>query len=295
MKSVTLYIPCYNASQTIGRCIESALAQVYAPSEIIVIDDHSYDDSIEIIKRYPVTLVKNTRNLGLACCRNKAFELAAGEYVAALDADCVAAADWLATLIPLLETENSAGAGGRLVEGNIVSLADKWRQARMAQEWGDFILNDPPFLYGSNTVFRKEVFDRIGPYNEVLRNNYEDVDFSERLLANGFGLTYTPYAQARHLKSDSVLSLLRSYRRWRQPLCEYGRLNQPHEEKGLRRIVLKTALLFDRAGFFNRALWSDLNNSEYRFLGIDMAFVAYSLFQDAKSVARETFAVMGVK
>ncbi len=293
MKKVSVYIPCYNSERTVARCIESVLAQTYAPSEIIVIDDHSCDGSTEIIRRYPVKLVVNEKNLGLAACRNRAFRSASGKFVAALDADCVACPDWLEKLMPLFDDNGIAGAGGRLVEDAAVSLADRWRSRHMAQEWGDIVLNDPPFLYGCNTVFRKESFFQAGAYSEALRNNYEDVDFSERLYGQGLGLVYDPSALVRHLKSEGALTLLRNYRRWRQEVCGYGRLRRSPEKKGPRTVILRIGELFDRADFFKNIFWDDLNSKEYRFLGLDILFLAYSLFQDAASVARESFRAMG--
>lgn len=293
MKKVSVYIPCYNSERTIAHCIESAMAQTWQPGEIIVIDDHSCDGSVGIIKRYPVKLIVHGKNLGLAACRNRAFESASGELVAALDADCVACPDWLEKLIPFFDDDGIAGAGGRLIEDAAVSLADKWRSLHMAQEWGDRILNDPPFLYGCNTVFRKASFLQAGPYDEALRNNYEDVDFSERLYARGSSLVYEPSALVRHLKSEGALALLRNYRRWRQAVCDYGRLKRSREKTGLRTVILRIGELSDRADFFQNVFWNDLHNKEYRFLGLDILFLAYSLFQDTASVAREVFRTAG--
>jgi len=93
---ITVYIPAYNVAQFLPRAIESLLTQTLSPAEILVIDDDSTDDSANVAQRYPrVTVVRHERNCGLAAARNTAFRTARGEFVASLDADCVAEPTWL--------------------------------------------------------------------------------------------------------------------------------------------------------------------------------------------------------
>jgi glycosyltransferase involved in cell wall biosynthesis len=102
-KKVSVLIPCFNASTYLAITIESALAQTYPDFEVIVIDDGSTDDSAAIAARYPVTLLRNWRNMGQAAALNTGLAHANGAYVAFLDADdlwhptklarCVAALD----------------------------------------------------------------------------------------------------------------------------------------------------------------------------------------------------------
>lgn len=102
-KKVSVLIPCFNASNYLAITIESALAQTYPDFEVIVIDDGSTDDSAAIAARYPVTLLRNWRNMGQAAALNTGLAHASCDYVAFLDADdlwhptklsrCVAALD----------------------------------------------------------------------------------------------------------------------------------------------------------------------------------------------------------
>jgi hypothetical protein len=85
-KAVSIIIPCHNYARFLPEAIESALAQTI-PCEIIVIDDQSTDDSAQIAKRYPVKLIENENNLGVAETRNKAIRQASGEFIICLDAD----------------------------------------------------------------------------------------------------------------------------------------------------------------------------------------------------------------
>jgi glycosyltransferase involved in cell wall biosynthesis len=167
VERVTAYIPAYNVSEYLARTIEGLLAQTHAFDEVLVIDDGSRDDSAEIASRYPrVTLIKHPSNKGLAAARNTALRAARNELVASVDADVVADPTWIAKLLPHLDDPKVAGTGGILIEGVQTTLADRWRRARMAQEWGPQYLRNPRFLYGCNNVFRKAAVLEAGGYNE---------------------------------------------------------------------------------------------------------------------------------
>src|SRR3989338_1636252 len=99
MEKVSLYIPCYNAQDTVRECLESVFGQTRAVDEIVVIDDGSTDSSIKIAKEYPVKVIRHEKNRGLAACRNSAFEFARNEIIASLDADCAAEPEWLEELM----------------------------------------------------------------------------------------------------------------------------------------------------------------------------------------------------
>jgi glycosyltransferase involved in cell wall biosynthesis len=85
--SVSVVIPCYNAEKYIAEAIASALGQTRPPDEVIVVDDDSTDSSVEVIRRFPVTLLRTGRNSGHAAARNVGIRAARGEAIAWLDAD----------------------------------------------------------------------------------------------------------------------------------------------------------------------------------------------------------------
>ena len=88
---ISVYIPAYNVAEFLPKSIECLLAQTLTPDEILVVDDGSRDASAEIATRYSkVTLIRHEQNRGLAAARNTAFRSARNEFIASLDADCVA-------------------------------------------------------------------------------------------------------------------------------------------------------------------------------------------------------------
>ena len=85
---VSILIPCYNSERWIGYAIESALGQTWPNKQLIVLDDGSTDDSLNVIRRYESHLRWETgQNRGGGYARNRLLEMASGEWVQYLDAD----------------------------------------------------------------------------------------------------------------------------------------------------------------------------------------------------------------
>lgn len=123
-KSVTVVIPVYNCGLLLERCLDSVFNQAGTFNiEVIVIDDGSTDNSIEIINAYPqnLTLIKQL-NQGPATARNKGIEAATGCYLAFLDADDYWLPGFLTETVTFLEKHKEAIA---VSVGQVHKLSDK--------------------------------------------------------------------------------------------------------------------------------------------------------------------------
>lgn len=90
--SLSVIIPNYNKAAYLERCINSVLDQEYLPSEIIIVDDCSTDDSVDVIERFCkknplVKLLLLDANGGVSNARNKGAEVASSSYITFLDSD----------------------------------------------------------------------------------------------------------------------------------------------------------------------------------------------------------------
>jgi glycosyltransferase involved in cell wall biosynthesis len=84
---VSVIIPCFRQAHLLGEAIESVLAQSYPHFEIVVVDDGSPDDPIQVVKRYSSVRYLRQSNRGVACARNSGIQTSTGEYLVFLDAD----------------------------------------------------------------------------------------------------------------------------------------------------------------------------------------------------------------
>jgi glycosyltransferase involved in cell wall biosynthesis len=271
MEKVTLYVPCFNASKYLKPCVESVLRQTYPVDEILIIDDGSTDDTAAIAGQLPVKLVRHGRQRGLGAARNTAFRESRNEFVAALDADCVADPQWLELLMKGFNRDAIAGAGGRLHERYTARLADQWRSSHMPQHWGEIELIDPPFLFGCNTVFKKSILMAAGSYDERFTTNYEDVNISGKILKKDFHLFYCPAAVVGHLKTDTVPGVLKTFWQWHY----YGHIDIDRADRAAGRFF---AHMRFAAGITRRCVSKDVVNKRYGMLGVDLISIFYLMW-----------------
>jgi succinoglycan biosynthesis protein ExoO len=107
---VTFLIPAFNAQDTIGFAIKSALAQQDVSVEVVVVDDHSHDETAEIAGSFDagkVRVLALERNLGPGGARNAGLEMARGRWIAMLDADDAVYPDRMHRLLRLAAEEKA--------------------------------------------------------------------------------------------------------------------------------------------------------------------------------------------
>lgn len=134
--TLAVVIPTYNRREKVLRAVESVLAQSVRPTELIVVDDCSTDDTVEALAAYPeVRVLKNTTNGGPSLARNQGARTTECEWISFLDSDDQWAPDYLAHVRSVTDNadsdvvliyadtqyERSAwAAGASLLGGNIV-------------------------------------------------------------------------------------------------------------------------------------------------------------------------------
>ena len=272
---VSVYIPAHNAGEFLDRSIKSLQEQTLPPDEILVIDDGSSDTSAQIAATYEgITVIRHAVNKGLAAARNTAIKAARNDFVASIDADCVAHPAWLCELAKHMDDLKLAGVGGKLTEDIQDSLADRWRAAHMPQEWGDSLLRNPRFLFGCNNLFRKSAVLEVGGYDERMRTNGEDTSLCARLREKGWDLLYDPAARAIHLRHDTTRSVLDAYWRW-------WRFGVNSYANGVRlRSVIGHALFVHFRYNFLEAAQKDFQASRWSLLGFDFLLLGYLPYRD---------------
>ena len=125
---ISVVIPLYNKASTIYTTLISVLAQSVRPREVIVIDDGSTDGSAEIVERMivdaPYVKLVRQANAGVSAARNRAIEMAQGEWVALLDGDDIWSPEYLKAVHEMIERWPECGAYGTgfYVEDNMRSI-----------------------------------------------------------------------------------------------------------------------------------------------------------------------------
>ena len=214
-RPLSFYLPVYNVAEHIAAAIEGILGQSYPIEEILIVDDGTPDNAVEIARQYPVRVVAHGGNRGLASARNTAFQSAETEFLGAIDTDAIPEPDF--ALKTMLAFDNAvpdvAGVGGRMFEAKTATPADRWRAAHLGQDSGP-LRRCPTGLFGACTIHRRQDILDAGGFEEKCRTNAEDWYIVRALEAKGRILEYTPHAAAWHQRTDTDESVLDTMWRW---------------------------------------------------------------------------------
>ncbi len=207
---VSIIIPVRNRPKDIKACLES-LAQLRYPQErleIIVVDDSSSDNTVGIIKEFPVQVIALKKHKQASYCRNLAASRAKGEILAFIDSDCLADPQWLLELIPSFK-DQSIGAVGGFVDGYYdksgLDCYEKVKSSLNMGAWPKRSKKSDPFFYmpSCNLLVRREQFISIGGFKEKLVVG-EDVDLCWRLREKGLEIEYQPKGKIYHKHRNSI-------------------------------------------------------------------------------------------
>lgn len=183
-----MIIPTYNHARFVVQAVESALAQTYAPVEIIVVDDGSTDGTVQVLEPFVgrVQLVQQA-NAGVAAARNHGFRLAQGKYLTFLDADDLFLPEKLARDVTLLEAEPAPGVAycsWRYVTEDGKQVLGELRPQKNGHLLEDLLLRRFHCVPGAATI-RRTALEQVGLF-DVNCPAAADTDLWVRLAYAGY-------------------------------------------------------------------------------------------------------------
>ena len=223
MPTVSVIVPVYNSEKYVRQCIEGLLQQTYPAGayEVVLVDNNSTDRSREIIGSYPrIRLILEPKQ-GSYAARNHGVKVSNGEVLVFTDSDCVPSSCWLAELIkPFGSPEICIVQGARRYgrDSRTLSMLATYDAERAANTFSPVGVGSQ-YGYTNNMAVRREVFDRCGPFLEILRG--ADSLFVDRVVTSYSheAVRYAPNASIRHLEITSVWH-------WLRKRAIYGRSHQ---------------------------------------------------------------------
>ena len=188
---VSVYTPTYNYGRFLGEAIQSVLGQTFQDWELIVVDDGSTDDTREVVDAFADSRIHYVyqQNRGNPAARNVALRLAKGEYIAFLDADDlwfpeklqkqVAQLDGLASTVGLVYGDVYLF---NHEDGAIICRFLRGRRPPRGRVFDELLDTDGWFISDTGSLIRREVFQRVGLYDESLLT-YEDWEMWVRIAS----------------------------------------------------------------------------------------------------------------
>lgn len=236
---LSVIIVNYNVKYYLDQCIRSVLRAfvlMHTPAEIIVVDNHSADGSVDYLeKRYPqmlypmVRFVRSAHNLGFARANNIAIRQSRGEYVLLLNPDTIVGEDTLKASVDFMDAHGDAGAvgvrmlgaqGRRAMESRrglptpmvsffkMLGFCNRWPHHRL---FGKYYMGYLPWdepcqievVSGAYCMLRRKALDEVGLLDEDFFMYGEDIDLSYRVLKGGYHNYYLP-VDILHYKGEST-------------------------------------------------------------------------------------------
>ena len=220
---LSVIIVNYNVRPYLTACLDSVQRALEGiESEVFVVDNHSDDDSVEVISRdYSwVHLINNRENLGFSKANNIAIRQAQGEYILLLNPDTVVAEETLKGVIDFMDQHPKAGGAGVRMHNADGTLAPESRRAiptpfvaarKMLgftkRYYMSYLSWDAPaqieVVSGAFMLLRHKAIYEVGMLDEDYFMYGEDIDLSYRLLQGGWQNWYLPY-DIVHYKGQST-------------------------------------------------------------------------------------------
>lgn len=183
----SVVIPLYNKAHSVARTIDSVLGQTHIDFELIIVNDGSTDDSLEVVANIKDDRIRiiSTENRGVSAARNKGVAVANSDYIAFLDADDYWEPSFLTTQAALIDAFPKAALYGfnyaDVINGQIKAYNQGMGDSFCGYVEDYFGTSHGDLFCSSSIVIGKQAFERVGGFDE--RIHYaEDLDLWYRLI-----------------------------------------------------------------------------------------------------------------
>ncbi len=205
-----------NGAVTLEACLRSIKRSYYKNYEVIVVDDHSTDGTVETARRYQCQVLEVASGQGANNARNTGAGIAKGELLVFIDSDIVIGRETLLGIVEAME-ENGLDA--------VVGIyTAKHRHERFVSQYKNlwirysYMKSLPAidWLFGAISGIRREAFQKLGGFNVELlaRDGHDDVELGKRFRRANLSIALDMDIEVEHLKDYTLRTfILNEYRR----------------------------------------------------------------------------------
>jgi glycosyltransferase involved in cell wall biosynthesis len=210
--TLSVVIPAYNASRTLGLCLQSIAASQTASLECIVVDDGSTDSTVEVARGFGAKVLCTGGRRGPAHARNLGARAAAGEIVFFIDADICVHPNTLSRLLEgfVSQPERDAMIGSYDDSPEQQDVLSMYRNLmhRYVHQHGR---EEASTFWSGCGAIRRSVFLKHGGFDERYRRPaIEDIELGYRLAAAGHKIFLDRGLEVKHLKRWTFLNLIKT-------------------------------------------------------------------------------------
>ena len=211
---VSVVVPAYQASGTIGRVLEALEASDLPRRdwELIVVDDASSDDTALLAAQHADAVIRlPDAPRGPAYARNRGSELARAPFVAFIDADVMVAPETLRLLVEPIERDPSIGTLSAMLDDgqSTPGITTRYRNLRRHVHQR-LHADEPEALWSGCCIVRRSLFQTAGHFDEWHFAGPQDEvrEFGRRIVQAGYRVAAVPEVRATHLKRFGLRTLV---------------------------------------------------------------------------------------
>jgi GT2 family glycosyltransferase len=205
--SISAVIPVHNRADLLARLLTTLRTQTTPFAEVLVVDNASTDHAAEVAREAGCRVIGMGENAGFARAVNRGWQAAGTPWIAILNSDVELDSQWLERLLAGVKSNSFAtgtilSAGDRNTVDGTYDLMSRgacaWRAGHgmpLAKPGNPEPIAIAP---GTACLFRRELLERLGGFDETFGSYLEDVDLGLRCLREGFTGVYVPAALAWH-------------------------------------------------------------------------------------------------
>jgi glycogen synthase len=227
---VSVVVCTYNRADSLRVTLDALRYQTFTDFEVVVVNGPSTDHTADVLAEWSgrIKAVENPA-ANLSISRNLGIRAAAGDLVAFIDDDAIPEFDWLADIVAAFETDETGEVAG--VGGLVFDHTGTRFQFRFAasSRLGEPKLSDTtpfddlcipggfwfPYLQGTNAVFRRQVLDEVGGFDETFDYYLDETDLCARIVDAGYVLRQLDDAHVHHkFLASSMRNDDRIFTRW---------------------------------------------------------------------------------
>lgn len=260
---ITIVIPNYNGEKYLRPCLESVYAQDYRNYEIIIIDNHSTDSDYKWLRDYgEIRFKRLDKNYGFSRAVNEGIKMAQGKYVLLLNNDTQLCPGFLNAMYSTMERDCKVfSVSSKMIQYHNKALIDDAGDAYTLLGWaykrGDgksvnaYEKQERVFSSCAGAaVYRRNVFEEIGYFDEDFFAYMEDVDISYRANIYGYKNIYLPTAKVYHIGSATSGS---KYNSFKVKLAARNNIYVPYKNMPIIQLLINLPFLL--IGIIVKVIW----------------------------------------
>ena len=178
---ISMVIPAFNESETIEACLKAIFEQQYPFDEVIIVDNNSTDNTVELAKQFDVTIITEDQQ-GVVFARDAGFDAATGDVIGRIDADTLLEPNWTFELLRVFADDDIAAVTGPVYYHDMPGRTTGQKADTFIRASLDKLSTKAKFLFGSNMAIRKSAWNVMRDVVCHEKAFHEDLDLAIHLV-----------------------------------------------------------------------------------------------------------------